>query len=72
MPTIKTTGASLYCARTDRDGETRITFCIPKTEQVKAALISALVERSLTLEVTVEENQSVLAKGRFVDGEADG
>ncbi len=68
---IRVIGASVFKSVTDREGETKLTVCIPKNQQVQAALVTALVEHSLTLDFTVESN-SLLTKGRFVGMKAEG
>ena len=43
MPkSIQVKGVSIFKSVTDREGETKLTVCIPKNQQVKAALITAL------------------------------
>lgn len=62
---ITVSGASIYSSRTDHEGETKVTFCFPKSAQVSAALLTAMVERRLKLVVTDEGDQHLMTKGRF-------
>ena len=48
------------------DEELRLTFAVPQTEIPKA--VAVLLMGKHTLKITVETDDTIIAKGRFVEG----
>lgn len=49
--------ATIYSTRSDKDGEFKITLCIPQSDAVKAAALATQVETLFNVEFTPEEGE---------------